>query len=106
MADEVAGADDVGVGSVHPGRPGVGVAHGHVRSQPLQHAARLVYLRGEHRRGGVVAVEIFAADGDADDPCGAVLEDGGFEGGRFGGVVVGVFGLGGRNREPGVSDSW
>lgn len=93
MADEVAGADDGGVRGVDPGRPGVGVPDGNVDAQALQHAACLGDLRGQHARGGVVAVEVFAADGDADDPRGAVLLDGGFEGGGLGGVVGGVFGL-------------
>lgn len=94
MADEVARADDFAVGAVHPGRPGVGVPDGDVGAERDQHLARLVDLSRQHGGGGVVAVEIFAADGDADDPFGAVFLHRGFEGGVFGGVVRGVFGLG------------
>lgn len=36
VADEVAGADDVGVGGVDPGGPGVGVADGDVGAEVLE----------------------------------------------------------------------
>ena len=93
QAEEVARGDDGRVGAVGPRGPGVDVADFDAASaETPHHAADVVDLGGQGAGVGVAAVEVFAPDGDGDDPGRAVLLDCLEEGLFFRGVVRGVFG--------------
>ena len=62
------------------------------RPEGAEHAAHVVDLLGQGGGVRVFAVEVLAADADADDPVVAILGEGGLEGGFFGVVVVSVRG--------------
>lgn len=75
-ANEVRGLDHSSVGTVNPSIPGIHVADLSLHADGANHAPNIVDLVREGVGVSVLPVEVFAADGDREDPVLAVGGDG------------------------------